>query len=184
MTDRPDLRAIAGDVREALADADRDTLIDVLTYVFEEYVIESPPPGRTPPAETLDELAGLSFPALIEALKLRLDHPELSLFRVQGAQVFVRVGGALAPLDPDAADGAAELSRESSLPTVAEQGPGPGAAEGSASGSGSAECAASQRSGGPCTPRAADAAALAPTSDEAEPGDDDASIRFSLLELD
>ncbi len=82
MTDRPDLRHITSDIRAALADADRDTLVDVLTYVFEEYVIESPPPMRVPPPAGLDDLAELDFPALVERLQTHLDHPELDRFRL------------------------------------------------------------------------------------------------------
>ncbi len=197
MTDRPDLRHITSDIRAALADADRDTLVDVLTYVFEEYVIESPPPMRVPPPAGLDDLAELDFPALVERLQTHLDHPELDRFRVQGEQVFVRVGGALTPLDapapePEAAPPAPEpaeparpaeprVEAPTEPPADAESGrpSGSGATSAPASGAGAgAESSSGQgRNAGPARDRPAD---------DPEPGggDDDASIRFSLLELD
>jgi hypothetical protein len=237
MSERLDLRRLAGDIREALAEADRETLIDVLTYVFEEYVIESPPPMRTPPAdapgETFGELAALSFAELVQTLQTHLDHPELALFRVQGEQVLVRAGGALAPLDaespepvaqadpaPDAAEelppppsggrsgdaaslhppppsgGRAGVGGERGADTAAGRPPPPGG--------GRAGDAASLHPPPPSGGRAGDAASLhppppsggrsgvgeepparsAPGTDPDEGGDDDASIRFSLLELD
>ena len=98
MPSRPDLRDIAANVREAFADADRDTLLDVLTFVVKEYVVEGPPPMLIHQAETLAELAGTSFAQLITALQTRLDHPELAMFVVDGDQVGVRVGGVVHPI--------------------------------------------------------------------------------------
>ena len=99
MPERPDLREIAQNIREALADYDREALLDMLTYVFKEYVVESPPPVLISQVDGIDGLAGLSFAQLIETLQNRLEHPELDLFRVSDDQVLVRAGGALAPLD-------------------------------------------------------------------------------------
>ena len=100
---RPDLRQIAGNIREALADSDRDTLLDMLTFVFKEYVVEGPPPLLISQAERVPDLEGLSFAELIRTLQTRLDLPELNLFQVDGAQVMVRVNGVLTPLDASAA---------------------------------------------------------------------------------
>src|SRR3990170_783247 len=93
MPDRPDLRLIAGNIREALAGFDRDQLLDILTYVFKEYVVEGPPPLLVQQAERVADLEGLSFAQLLAALQTRLDLVELSLFQVDGEQVFVRLGG-------------------------------------------------------------------------------------------
>lgn len=98
MPERPDLRKIAGNIRDALAGCDRDTLLDILTFVVKEYVVEGPPPLLVNQAERLPDLEGLSFAELIAALQTRFDHPELSLFQVDGAQVMVRVSGVLQPL--------------------------------------------------------------------------------------
>lgn len=98
MPERPDLRAIAGNIRDALGDCDRDALLDILTFVFKEYIVEGPPPLLINQAERLPDLEGLSFPQLIGALQTRLEHPELSLFQVEGDVVLVRVGGVLTPL--------------------------------------------------------------------------------------
>jgi hypothetical protein len=107
MPQRPDLRQIAGDIRTALDGYDRDALAEILTYVFKEYVVESPPPLLVHQTERMEDLRALSFPELITALQTRLDLPELALFQVQGDQVMVRVGGALTPLSAREVRGAA-----------------------------------------------------------------------------
>lgn len=113
---RPDLRQIAGNIREALGDCDRDTLLDMLTFVFKEYVVEGPPPLLVSQAERIADLEGLSFPDLIRALQTRLDVPELNLFQVDGAQVSVRVGGVMTPLDASAARTQAALAAAAPVP--------------------------------------------------------------------
>ncbi len=75
MPSRPDLRELASNVKDAFADADRETLLDVLTFVIKEYVVEGPPPMLIHQAETLSDLRGLSFGQLVAALQTRLDHP-------------------------------------------------------------------------------------------------------------
>ena len=98
MPSRPDLREIATNVREAFADADRETLLDVLTFVLKEYVVEGPPPMLMHQAENLADLKGATFAQLISAMQTRFDHPELAMFVVDGEQVSVRVGGVVQPL--------------------------------------------------------------------------------------
>ena len=98
MPSRPDLRDLVTSVREAFADADRDTLLDVLTFVVQEYVVEGPPPMLMHQAEKLADLAHLSFAQLVSTLQTRLEAPELSLFAVDGDQVSVRIGGVMHPL--------------------------------------------------------------------------------------
>ena len=44
MPTRPDLRDLTTGVRDAFADADRETLLDVLSFVVKEYVVDGPPP--------------------------------------------------------------------------------------------------------------------------------------------
>ncbi|MDQ3368955.1 MAG: hypothetical protein M3680_26320, partial [Myxococcota bacterium] len=100
MPSRPDLREIATNVREAFADADQQTLLDVLTFVLKEYVVEGPPPMMIHQAETLSDLQGVSFAQLITALQTRFEHPELAMFVVDGEQVGVRIGGVVQPLQP------------------------------------------------------------------------------------
>ena len=65
MPSRPDLRAIATNVREAFADADRETLLDILTFVLKEYVVEGPPPMLIHQAETLSDLRSATFAQLV-----------------------------------------------------------------------------------------------------------------------
>src|SRR4051794_35743709 len=100
MPSRPDLRELATNVQDAFADADRETLLDVLTFVIKEYVVEGPPPMLIHQAETLSDLRAPTFAQLIAALQTRFDHPELSMFVVDGEQVSVRIGNAVHPLLP------------------------------------------------------------------------------------
>lgn len=122
MPERPDLRLIAGNIREALADYDRDALLEILTYVFKEYVVESPPPILTHAAERIEDLEELGFAALITALQTRLDNPELQLFQVEGERVSVRVQGVMQPLN--AADAARAEQRRSGADSVQATAPG------------------------------------------------------------
>jgi|GEM_PF-1478826 len=101
MAERPDLRKISGNIREALADFDREALLEILTYVFKEYVVEGPPPMLISQHEKLEDLAGLSFAQLMSTLQTRLEHPELGLFAVEGNTVTVRAGGNRVPLQAD-----------------------------------------------------------------------------------
>jgi hypothetical protein len=218
MPSRPDLREIASNVKDAFADADRDTLLDVLTFVVKEYVVEGPPPMLIHQAETLSDLRAPSFAQLITALQTRFDHPELSMFVVDGEQVSVRIGNAVHPLLParqPVGGTAAELPRPQVginivETTLAQRPPAPAAppaAQGSAPPPRAGISLRSQPAGSagvnapaerPPAPaeRAPAAAAERPPAapaapapggagDKGEPGGgDDASARFSLLELD
>src|SRR5690606_19825056 len=93
MPSRPDLRELAANVKEAFGEMDRETLLDILTFIVKEYVVEGPPPMLVHQPETLADLQGLSFAQLISALQTRFDPPELAMFAVDGDQVSVRVGG-------------------------------------------------------------------------------------------
>lgn len=93
-----DLRRQTREIKEALSRFEHEHLVDILTHVFRQYVID----GVAPPPASLsgqDELSGLSFPQLIERLQLRLDLPELRLFEVQAGRVMVRVEGRLVPVE-------------------------------------------------------------------------------------
>lgn len=200
MPTRPDLRDLAANVREAFADADRDTLLDVLTFVVKEYVVEGPPPMLMHQAETIADLAGLSFAQLITALQTRLDVPELGLFAVDGEQVSVRVGGVMQPLQavrgapqPDLPRPAAgvrvvetNLAQRAPAPpqpsspgeTARERtGQAPPPSRGLAVRGAPSEAPAAAAPAAPAPP------AAAPEKKE-EPGGDDAETRFGLLELD
>jgi hypothetical protein len=213
MPSRPDLREIASNVKDAFADADRETLLDILTFVIKEYVVEGPPPMMIHQAETLADLQGQSFAQLITALQTRCDHPELAMFVVDGEQVGVRVGGVVQPLLPgrQPLGGAAELPRPQAGVRVVEttlsprppappppaQPAGtappprglsirgqPGTSPGGAPAPSSAASPQAQPSGqAPAQPPAAPSAAP-PSNDKPESSGDDAAARFSLLELD
>src|SRR3954451_21606956 len=100
MPSRPDLREVATNVKDEFAYADRDTLLDVLSFVVKEHGVEGPPPMLIHQAETLSDLRAPSFAQLIAAQQTRFDHPELSMFVVDGEQVSVRIGNAVHPLLP------------------------------------------------------------------------------------
>jgi len=207
MPSRPDLRDIASNVREAFAEMDRDTLLDILTFVIKEYVVEGPPPMLVHQAETLADLQGASFAQVITALQTRFDHPELAMFVVDGDQVSVRVGGVMQPLVAGRQPmQAAELPRpavgvrvvETTLAqrppqAAAPQPAAPAAAPPPARGlsirgrpSGDAPPAAAPPPADPAAPppAAQPAPSAAPEAKDKPEGGDDASARFSLLELD
>jgi hypothetical protein len=207
MPSRPDLRELASNVKEAFADADRETLLDVLTFVVKEYVVEGPPPMLIHQAETLSDLRAPSFAQLITALQTRFDHPELAMFAVDGEQVSVRIGNAVHPLLPArqplggaAADAPRPRTGVNIVETTLAQRPPPSQPASPPATSQPAATAPPPRAGlsirsqpgsvpGPApSPPAATAppstAPVAPAPDKPEPSGDDASARFSLLELD
>lgn len=221
MPSRPDIRDLATNVRDAFADADRDTLLDVLTFVVKEYVVEGPPPMLIHQAETLSDLKNMSFGQLIAALQTRFDHPELAMFVVDGEGVGVRINGVVQPLLARATAAPANFvdtrPHAAGAPTPAAPAPGvrvveatlaprppavPAAApaaptrpageapppsrglsiRGRPSGDAPAPAAAAPT---PPAPGAAPTTPPAPTAPEKPEGSgDDASARFSLLELD
>lgn len=89
----PNLRDLVGDIRQALEQYPPDALVDMLTYIFKEYVVEEPAPIASAFTTAHDPLEGLGFAELIRTLQLKLDLPELGLFDVQGDRVFVKLGG-------------------------------------------------------------------------------------------
>ncbi|MBK9030049.1 MAG: hypothetical protein IPL61_01710 [Myxococcales bacterium] len=212
MPTRPDLRDITTGVKDALADCDRDTLLDILTFVVKEYVVDGPPPMLMHQTESIADLGRLSFAQLMVALQTRLELPELGLFAVDGEQVSVRIGGVMQPLArgaaATAAASAAELPRPSAGVRVVETAtrPAPSAAPVAPMASTVTERAAPPPARGlslrgrpagamigdpndapPATPPAPATPAPAATPERREdtPGSgDDASARFSLLELD
>jgi hypothetical protein len=223
MPSRPDIRELAANVKDAFGEMDRDTLLEILTFVVKEYVVEGPPPMLVHQAETLSDLQGASFAQLISAMQTRFDHPELQLFTVDGNNVSVRIGGVMQPIvagaPGSAARPAAELPRpaagvhvvETNLsrpptpqgfidtrpnaapPPPAAQSPAPPPTrglslrgrpnDGSAPAPAPSNAAPAAPQGG--QPAAPAAPAAAPSEQKPESaGGDDASARFSLLELD
>ncbi|HEY5927201.1 MAG TPA: hypothetical protein VIV11_36185 [Kofleriaceae bacterium] len=217
MPSRPDLRELAAHVKDAFGELDRETLLDILTFVVKEYVVEGPPPMLVHQAETIAELKGLTFAQLIQALQTRCDHPELAMFAVDGEQVSVRVGGVMQPLlaarQPLGAPAAAELPRPQAgvrvVETTLQQRPAPpapaqqaappparglairGRPQGDAAeGAPPQPPQATQPPGPQGQPAQGQPAPGQPQpgapeqKDKPEGSGDDASARFSLLELD
>ena len=226
MPSRPDIRELAANVKEAFGEMDRETLLEILTFVVKEYVVEGPPPMLVHQAETLADLSGATFAQLISAMQTRFDHPELQLFTVDSNQVSVKIGGVMQPLlasrppTPGALP-AAEMPRPSAgvrvVETTLQQRPNQGAPPVPAGfidtrPSAAPPPPAQERTAPPpsrgLSVRGAPAGAagntppaLAPTAqtgqpaptggqpapaqpDKPEGAGDDASARFSLLELD
>lgn len=98
-----DLRDLIGDIRTALERHSHEALVEILTYVFKEYVVEGPAPLAATPPALAEDFTGMSFAQVIEALQLRLDLPELALFQVQGERVFLQLGGRQIPIEAQAA---------------------------------------------------------------------------------
>jgi hypothetical protein len=104
--DPRDLRSLVAEIRGALDTHSKETVAEILTYVFKEYVVEGPLPLAANAAnivEARSEIEGMTFAQLISWLQLHHDAPELALFDVQGERVQVRVGGRLTPLEAQAA---------------------------------------------------------------------------------
>jgi hypothetical protein len=96
-----DVKRMLGEIRGSLDAHSREQLVEILAYVFKEYVVEGAAPiaGTTALIDARTELEGLSFAELITWLQLHLDVPELALFEVQGNRVSVRAGGRALPLE-------------------------------------------------------------------------------------
>jgi hypothetical protein len=199
MPERPDLREMASQIREALTSYPPDALVDILTYVFQAYVVEGAPVVHAPQPERLQELEGLSFVDLIQTLQLRLDVPELALFEVANGRVSVRLGGELHPIVMGA-----DARRAASAPLpLSPPAPPPPAPAAQPASPGATTQAAPPRPAPAEAPRptrglsvnpapgarpaapAQPPAARPPQGASDEPGDDDAaSKRFRLLEID
>jgi len=219
MPSRPDLRDIASNVREAFADLDKDALLDILTFVVKEYVVEGPPPMLVHQAETLADLRTASFAQLISAMQTRFDFPELAMFVVDGDQVGVRVNGVVQPLiggrqplqappqpvqmPAGGGRGNVEVIDTRPMPGVrvveanlAQRPPAPQPQQPPPAGSAPPPTRGLSLRGRPTSgeapaeapaapPPAAPPAAAVPEAKPDKPeGGDDASARFSLLELD
>jgi hypothetical protein len=125
--EKPDVRKVAQDIRVALGSYSKEQLIEMLTHVFQSYVVEGPAPVAAAQPERLPELEGMPFARLIETLQLRLDAPELALFVVEGARVQVKIQGILQPLSGGADERALPLpATPAQPPTAAAQAPGVG----------------------------------------------------------
>jgi len=225
MPSRPDIRDLASNVHDAFADCEREQLLDILTFVLKEYVVEGPPPMLVHQAETLADLKGATFAQLISAMQTRFDFPELAMFVVDGEQVSVRVGGVVQPLiaQRQALTGAGAPPSDPPptarpqpgvrvVETTLQQRPAPGpiaqalaSAATERSGSerpaasapppvrglslrgrpaGDAGAPAAPEAAAPAAPPAAPAAAAPSAVPEKKESGDDATARFSLLELD
>ena len=227
MPSRPDLREIASNVKDAFSEMDREALLEILTFVIKEYVVEGPPPMLIHQAETLSDLKNVSFAQLITSLQTRFDFPELAMFVVDGDQVGVRIGGVVQPLlaqrqppvqmppaqmidtrpqpgvrvvetpiqqrppgptNPSTQPGSLPARPAGQVPapsTAAAAAPPPsrGLSVRGAPASG-APAAAPAQPAAPAAPAAAAPPTPTPTDDKKEGSGDDASARFSLLELD
>jgi hypothetical protein len=191
MSDPRDIRRIVGEIRGALDAHPREALVEILTYVFKEYVVEGSTPLASGAGAILDarnELEGMSFAQVVTWLQTHLDHPELRLLEVQGERVSVRVGGRPVPLEaqtqaeplpPPRATAAAAAPTANAMPVTptppvaTAPRPAPAAAPANA---------APQNNPAPAPNAAAQNNPAQPATKE-EPAAEGSS-RFSLLEVD
>jgi hypothetical protein len=96
-----DVKKMVGEIRQSLDAYPREQLVEILSYVFKEYVVEGAAPiaGTTALIDARTELEGLSFAELVTWLQLHLDVPELAQLEVQGNRVSVRAGGRAVPIE-------------------------------------------------------------------------------------
>jgi len=102
MTDPRNIRLVVGEIRGSLERYGREELVEILTYIFKEFVVEGGTPLGSGAGAVLDarsELEGMSFSQVVTWLQTHLDLPELGLLEVAGGRVSVRAGGRLVPLD-------------------------------------------------------------------------------------
>jgi hypothetical protein len=182
------------EIRSAIDSYPKESLAEILTYVFKEYVVEGPLPlagSAASAVEAKSELEGMSFAQVVNWLQLHLDLPELALLDVQGERVSVKLGGQLVPL-------AAQASRPEPLvsppPVAAPPAPPPQQAARPEARQGmmpvtptpplqtAPRPSAPPPAGQPMVPQApAQQPQAAPDKKEEPAGD---SSRFSLLEVD
>lgn len=93
---------MVAEIRGALDGYPREQLQEILAWVFKEYVVEggtAPAQGALAMLDARSELEGLSFAELVTWLQLHLDVPELAALEVQGARVHLRSGGRAIPIE-------------------------------------------------------------------------------------
>jgi cell division septation protein DedD len=166
--DPKQLRRVMGDIRATVQEQPRDALVEILSYLYKEYVIEGSGPIGSGAGQVLDaksHLEGLSFAELVTWLQQHVNAPELALFEVQGSQVSVR-GQAIA-LEAPRANAPVEPVRAVAPAPVAP--PPPAAATARAN---------------PTTPAAAPTPSPAAAPAPASTPQTDSADRFSWLEVD
>jgi len=93
---------MVAEIRGALDGYPREQLQEILAWVFKEYVVEggaAPAQGALAMLDARSELEGLSFAELVTWLQLHLDVPELAALEVQGTRVHLRSGGRAIPIE-------------------------------------------------------------------------------------
>ncbi len=182
MTDPKNIRLVLSSIRESLDGYTREQLIELLGYVFKEFVVEGSSPLGAGAGAVLDaktELEGMRFSQLVVWLQQHLDLPELAVLEVDAERVYLRSGGRAIPIEaqrepvapppapprpappPPAALTISSAPVQAARPAAPAPAPAPGAA--------------------PAAP-AAPAPAAAPAQKTEEPTDSDS--RFSRLEID
>jgi len=173
MTDPRNLRLLVGEIRSALDGYQRQDLVEVLTYVFKEYVVEGAsvlPSGSGAALDARTELEGMSFAQVITWLQRHLDLPELGQFEVEGTRVSLRSGGRAVPVEaPRAEPVALPPARVAVAAAPVAAAPAP-------------TVAAPQHASAPLAPTTTPAPAPAAQPAREEPTDSDS--RFSRLEVD
>src|SRR4051812_28097438 len=99
----PDVRELVGEIREAVERYPREQLVELLTWLFKQYVVEGPAPLAAAPPPLPNPFEGKSFAEVIGWLQTHVPLAELGLFDVVGPRVTVRIGGRPIPIEVAAA---------------------------------------------------------------------------------
>jgi hypothetical protein len=204
MSEPKEVRRMLGEIRGALDAHSREQLVEILSYVFKEYVVEGAAPLASGAGAILDarsELEGMTFAQLMTWLQAHLDLPELRMFDVAGERVSLRSGGRSIPIavQDDAQVAQAVQMAVTPTPAVATRPLNVGAPAPAAPPAEAAPAAAPARNAAaPNAPAPSAAAPNAPAAPNAQPQpaapnaqpqqkdekDTAANSRFSLLEVD
>jgi hypothetical protein len=96
VTDPKNIRLVLSSIRESLDGYTREQLIELLGYVFKEFVVEGSSPLGAGAGAVLDaksELDGMRFSQVVVWLQQHLDLPELAVLEVDGEKVYLRAQG-------------------------------------------------------------------------------------------
>lgn len=170
------------EIRQTLDAHTREEMVEILTYLFKEYVMEGSSPlgsGAGMVLNTQTEFDKASFGEIVTWLQHHVDVPELGLFEVQNGRVSIRLGGRLQTIEPP---------RPEPIPEVVPVAPAPPVATPAAPTP--APAAAAPLPGLPSNPLQPTAPTAAPTSPASSPSssNDDSNYssesRFSRLDVD
>jgi hypothetical protein len=102
VTDPKNIRLVLSSIRESLDGYTREQLLELLGYIFKEFVVEGSSPLGSGAGAVLDaktELDGMRFSQVVVWLQQHLDLPELGVLEVDGEKVYLRAAGRAIPIE-------------------------------------------------------------------------------------